>query len=67
MKDIKRMRLRKHLTQQEVADAIGVKREYYNKLEGEHASPSIDKVEQIAEALGCSLQLIDEHPTTDLI
>jgi transcriptional regulator with XRE-family HTH domain len=50
-------RLRLGLTQQQVADRAGVSRSYLAKVELGQASPPLDLVEAIADALGLELDL----------
>lgn len=62
MDTIRKVRIQKGVTQQQVADAMGIKREYYNQMEAGKVSPSIDKVEQAAAALDCTIEVIDNKP-----
>ncbi len=45
-------RKEKKLTQQEIADKIGVSRQYYNDLENEKRSPSVGLAQKIGDVLG---------------
>jgi transcriptional regulator with XRE-family HTH domain len=55
-------RLRLDLTQQQVADRVGVSRSYIAKVELGQADPRLDLVEAIAEALGLELDLRTRPP-----
>ena len=54
---------RLRLTQQQVADAVGVSRGYIAKIEGGHGNPSIELVERIATALELELDLAARTPS----
>ncbi|WP_445321747.1 helix-turn-helix transcriptional regulator [Oceanobacillus sp. FSL W7-1309] len=45
-------RKEKKLTQQEIADKIGVSRQYYNDIENEKRSPSVGLAQKIGDVLG---------------
>ena len=45
-------RKEKKLTQQEIADKIGVSRQYYTDLENEKRSPSVGLAQKIGDVLG---------------
>lgn len=47
---IKEARIRKHLTQAEAADMIGISATYYGKIERAIIRPNIDKLADISEA-----------------
>ena len=49
---LKTTRLRKNLTQAEVAKRAGTNTNYYAKLERGEAVPSLKKLEKVAKALG---------------
>lgn len=55
-------RLALDLTQQAVADRVGVTRSYIARIERGEANPSIRRVEAIAEALGLELDLAIRPP-----
>lgn len=55
-------RLGLDLTQQEVADRIGVSRSYVAKVELGQLDPSLDMVETMADALGLDIQLVVRGP-----
>lgn len=57
---IKRIRTERRLTQQEVADAVGIARQAYVRIESGKHSTSIDMIERIADALDCEIQIIDK-------
>lgn len=67
MDTIRKIRIKKGITQQKVADTMGIKREYYVKMEAGGCSPSIDKVEQAASALDCTLEVIDHKPIEEML
>jgi transcriptional regulator with XRE-family HTH domain len=56
------VRLRLDLTQQQVADRVGVSRSYIAKVERGLANPSLELVEAIADALGLELGLVVRPP-----
>lgn len=45
-------RKKKNLTQEEMADLLGISRQYYNALENGSRTPSIDMAKKMAEKLG---------------
>lgn len=57
-KNIKRYRLEKELTQEELANKIGVHQTYIGKLEIGKINPSTKKLFQISRALGIKLSNI---------
>lgn len=57
---IRELRAERGLTQQELADAIGVSRQTVNAIEGEKYSPSLEAAFQIAAALGKRLDEVFE-------
>ncbi len=60
---IKRIRTERQLTQQQVADAVGIARQAYVRIESGKHSTSIDMIERIADALGCEIQIINKQNT----
>jgi transcriptional regulator with XRE-family HTH domain len=50
------------LTQQQVADRVGVSRSYIAKVELGRSAPDLEMVERIAEALGLELSLVTRGP-----
>lgn len=56
-------RLALDLTQQQVAQRVGVSRSYVSKLETGMIDPDLSMVERIAEALGLDVQLVTRPPT----
>jgi transcriptional regulator with XRE-family HTH domain len=46
------------LTQQEVADAIGVHRQQYQRYESGRTVPSLTKAAEIAKALNCTIEFL---------
>lgn len=60
IESIKRIRTERRLTQQEVADAVGIARQAYVRIESGKHSTSIDMIERIADALNCKIQIIDK-------
>ena len=67
MDTIRKIRIKKGITQQKVADTMSIKREYYVKMEAGKVSPSIDKVEQAATALDCTIEVIDNKPMEETL
>lgn len=57
-KNIKRYRLEKELTQEELANKVGVHQTYIGKLEIGKINPSTKKLFQISRALGIKLSNI---------
>ena len=55
MNNIKDLRVAKGLTQQQMADALGENRTTVTKWESTDAFPRADKLPQIADLLGCSI------------
>jgi transcriptional regulator with XRE-family HTH domain len=55
-------RVRRHLTQQQVADAVGVSRSHIAKIELGQGNPSLRVVERIASALELELDLAARSP-----
>lgn len=58
---IRELRAECGLTQQDLADAIGVSRQTVNAIEGEKYSPSLEAAFQIAAALGRRLDEVFEY------
>jgi transcriptional regulator with XRE-family HTH domain len=52
---LQRLRKRRGLTQRELADALGVRRNSVNRLENALAVPSVRLLEQLADVLGSTL------------
>jgi transcriptional regulator with XRE-family HTH domain len=52
------------ITQQDLADAVGVSRPYIASIESGRANPSLAVVERIATALGLELDFVARPPTT---
>src|SRR5687767_9123843 len=50
------------ITQQRLADAVGVTRGYIAMVEGGRANPSLALVERIGDALGLELRLVGQAP-----
>lgn len=53
--NIKKIRISRNLTQQELADAVDVKQPYIAQIERGSKIPTLTLGKQIADALGCSL------------
>lgn len=64
---LRKIRIKKGITQQQVAYAMGIKRENYNQMKAGKISPSIDKVEQAAAAMDCTLEVIDNKPIEETL
>jgi len=53
-----------HMTQQQVADALGITRQAYNHYESERRKPDTDTLRAIAGLFGCSIDdLLDFEPS----
>jgi transcriptional regulator with XRE-family HTH domain len=52
---IRAARLRANLTQQQVGERTGIDRATYNRIEQGHASPLLDSLIRIADAIGVPL------------
>jgi len=52
---IKKIRLEKGLTQQKLADVIGVKQQHIQRWESGKFKPKTDKLVLIAKALNCEI------------
>ncbi len=51
-KKAKEVRLKQHLTQEQVAKRAGINANYYACIERGEVNPSLDKIQAIAKALG---------------
>lgn len=54
--DLRALRLRQNVTQQQLADRIGVTRQTVNAIEGNRYSPSLEVAFRIARALGAGVE-----------
>lgn len=54
--DLRALRLRQNVTQQQLADQIGVTRQTVNAIEGNRYSPSLEVAFRIARALGVGVE-----------
>ena len=61
--NIKKLRKEKKLTQQELADKIGVSVRMYSEYENETTDIGIKKLQYIAESLNCSILDLINVPT----
>lgn len=52
---LKRLRLGRGMTQQQLARQCGVSDSYIGRLEKEEAAPGVDTVQRLATALGCTI------------
>ena len=52
--NVKRIRLKKGLTQEQFADVSGFSQQYISGLEGGHRNPTVVTVYELAAALGVS-------------
>ncbi|GGA81079.1 helix-turn-helix domain-containing protein [Ornithinibacillus halotolerans] len=67
-KKIKELRLRKKLTQQQVADASGISKSMLSKIENGQTASAIATLSKISETLDVSLSwLLDERNEQDLV
>lgn len=63
---IKKLRKAKRMTQERLADAVGVDRSAVAHWESGFAQPRASKIPQVAAALGCSVaELFGENKTND--
>jgi putative transcriptional regulator len=53
--DLKVWRAREDVTQQELADAVGVSRQTINTIEGDRYDPSLELAFKLAHYFGCSI------------
>jgi transcriptional regulator with XRE-family HTH domain len=51
--NVKQRRLTLGMTQEQVADRLGIKQPSYAAIESGRCNPGLDVVERVAEALGC--------------
>ena len=56
-------RVRLRLTQQDLADRLGISRAYLAKIELGQANPSMALVDRVADALGIEVDLVARTPT----
>lgn len=56
MNKIKSIRLKRGITQKELAEKIGVKQKDISRWENDVYKPKVDKLIQIAEALSCDIK-----------
>lgn len=61
--NIRRLRTERGLTQEALADLVGINRNYVGMLERQENSPTIDMIERLAEALGVEPTVLLERPT----
>lgn len=59
-KTIQVLRRQKELTQEELAEKVGVDRSYMGFIERGERNPTLDKIEKIARALGVSMKKLFE-------
>lgn len=64
-KVIRFLRGMKDMTQQELADAVGVNVSYINLLENDHKNPSFSTVHKLCKAMGVSLMWVAFLMDTD--
>ena len=66
MKGLAKMRQSRSVTQEELAKAVGVSQETICSWENETRTPNIEKLKQLANALGCSYaELLDGEEETE--
>jgi transcriptional regulator with XRE-family HTH domain len=56
MFNIKEVRMKARMTQQELADTVGTTREYISNIENGHKVPSFDMLDKLAKALNLSVK-----------
>lgn len=54
--NIKQLRLKKDMTQQELADRLGLTQNNVTRWERDGATPNVIMVKQIANILGCTIE-----------
>jgi transcriptional regulator with XRE-family HTH domain len=57
-KNLRRLRIKGGLSQEELADRAGLNRNYIGMIEREENSPTVDALEQISGALGIDPALL---------
>lgn len=57
-KRIKRLRIQKHMTQEQLGNSIGLSAKHVSNIETNNAHPSLEALIQIANALECSLDFL---------
>ena len=57
-KRIKRLRIQKHMTQEQLGNSIGLSAKHVSNIETNNAHPSLEALIQIANALECSLDCL---------
>lgn len=57
-KRIKRLRLQKHMTQEQLGNMIGLSAKHVSNIETNNAHPSLEALVEIANALECSLDFL---------
>ena len=66
--DLRALRIKKRLSQEDVAEKVGITRPAYTHIEGRKRRPSPEVAKKIAEALGFSkswYKLLDYKPEKD--
>lgn len=61
-KNVRNLRLRRKLSQQQLSDISGVPKSTLNHIESASSAPSIEAVEALAQALGVSIEEIASGP-----
>lgn len=54
--NIKQLRLKKDMTQQELADRLGLTQNNVTRWESDGATPNVIMAKQIANILGCTIE-----------
>lgn len=57
-RELVKARLAKKLTQEELADKIGVKQEYIARLESGSANPTLSTINRVSKVLGKRIKLV---------
>ncbi len=60
--NVREVRQRKNLTQQELADECGVSRPRISEIESGEYNPSVETIEKIAQELGVSMARLFQSP-----
>jgi transcriptional regulator with XRE-family HTH domain len=66
-KRIKRMRIERQLTQQEVADAMGVTKGYVSRIENSKTAPPVGTLISLAQTLGVDFNAFFETEESEII
>jgi transcriptional regulator with XRE-family HTH domain len=60
--NLRRLRRRRNLSQQQLAEAVGMDNSYLSRIECGHRRPASDIVQRLALALGCDAVTLLQRP-----